>query len=82
MVIHGFHTCKIIKLNSSIQNSSYVNQKTKVEGELKLVTLDVDAAVLEARNAEESAKLALIHAASLAEDLKKEHDQSAQGCKH
>ena len=53
------------------QNTSFINQKRKIEGELNSVKTEVDEAVSEARNAEDAAKKALTTAALLAEDLKK-----------
>ena len=59
------------------QNTAFINQKRKIEGELSNVKVEVEEAVTEARNAEEAAKKALTTAALLAEDLKKEQDQSS-----
>merc|ERR1719394_1625339 len=58
------------------QNTAFINQKRKIEGELNNVKNEVEEAVTEARNAEEAAKKALTTAALLSEDLKKEQDQS------
>ena len=58
------------------QNTAFINQKRKIEGELSNVKVEVEEAVTEARNAEEAAKKALTTAALLSEDLKKEQDQS------
>merc|ERR1712136_689123 len=58
------------------QNTAFINQKRKIEGELNNVKTEVEEAVTEARNAEEAAKKALTTAALLSEDLKKEQDQS------
>merc|ERR1712042_31982 len=54
------------------QNTAFINQKRKIEGELMAVKNEVE----EARNGEEAAKKALTTAALLAEDLKKETDQT------
>ena len=58
------------------QNTAFVNQKRKIESELNAVKTEVEEAIVEARNGEEAAKKALTTAALLAEDLKKEQDQS------
>merc|ERR1712233_166024 len=58
------------------QNTAFINQKRKIEGELNNVKGEVEEAVVEARNAEDAAKKALTTAALLSEDLKKEQDQS------
>merc|ERR1711893_37358 len=58
------------------QNTAFINQKRKIEGELHGVKNEVEEAVTEARNAEDAAKKALTTAALLSEDLKKEQDQS------
>merc|ERR1711970_1174642 len=58
------------------QNTAFINQKRKIEGELNNVKTEVEEAVAEARNAEDAAKKALTTAALLSEDLKKEQDQS------
>merc|ERR1712076_227720 len=58
------------------QNTAFINQKRKIEGELNNVKNEVEEAVTEARNAEDAAKKALTTAALLSEDLKKEQDQS------
>merc|ERR1712076_137696 len=58
------------------QNTAFINQKRKIEGELNNVKNEVEEAVTEARNAEDAAKKALTWAALLSEDLKKEQDQS------
>merc|ERR1719454_1897080 len=58
------------------QNTAFINQKRKIESELLAVKNEVEEAIVEARNGEEAAKKALTTAALLAEDLKKEQDQS------
>merc|ERR1711868_279160 len=58
------------------QNTAFVNQKRKIESELNAVKTEVEEAIVEARNGEEAAKKALTTAALIAEDLKKEQDQS------
>merc|ERR1711915_321820 len=58
------------------QNTAFINQKRKIEAELLAVKNEVEEAINEARNGEEAAKKALTTAALLAEDLKKEQDQS------
>uniref|UniRef100_A0A3B3QTK3 Myosin, heavy chain b n=1 Tax=Paramormyrops kingsleyae TaxID=1676925 RepID=A0A3B3QTK3_9TELE len=59
------------------QNTSLINTKKKLEGDLVQVQGEVDDAIQEARNAEEKAKKAITDAAMMAEELKKEHDTSA-----
>jgi len=58
------------------QNSSFINQKKKIESELLSVRNEVEEALKEAQSGEESAKKAITTAALLAEDLKKEQDQA------
>merc|ERR1711915_457943 len=58
------------------QNTAFINQKRKIEGELTAVKNEVEESINEARNGEEAAKKALTTAALLAEDLKKETDQT------
>merc|ERR1712241_1493420 len=59
------------------QNTSLINSKRKVEQELQSAQSEVEEAVSEQRNAEEKAKKAISDAAMMAEELKKEQDQSA-----
>uniref|UniRef100_A0AAY4A0E9 Myosin heavy chain n=1 Tax=Denticeps clupeoides TaxID=299321 RepID=A0AAY4A0E9_9TELE len=59
------------------QNTSLINTKKKLEGDLVQVQGEVDDAIQEARNAEEKAKKAITDAAMMAEELKKEQDTSA-----
>ena len=58
------------------QNTSFINQKKKIESELTSVKTEVEEAIKEARSGEEAAKRAMTNAALLAEDLKKEQDQA------
>nr|XP_061779858.1 myosin-7-like [Nerophis lumbriciformis] len=58
------------------QNTSLINQKKKLEGDLSTLSNEVDDAVQECRNAEEKAKKAITDAAMMAEELKKEQDTS------
>merc|ERR1712227_741019 len=58
------------------QNTAFINQKRKIESELTAVKNEVEESINEARNGEEAAKKALTTAALLAEDLKKEQDQT------
>merc|ERR1712174_172795 len=58
------------------QNTAFINQKRKIESELLAVKNEVEEAINEARNGEDAAKKALTTAALLAEDLKKETDQT------
>uniref|UniRef100_A0A668RWY6 Uncharacterized protein n=1 Tax=Oreochromis aureus TaxID=47969 RepID=A0A668RWY6_OREAU len=59
------------------QNTGLINQKKKLEGDLSVLSNEVDDAVQECRNAEEKAKKAITDAAMMAEELKKEQDTSA-----
>ncbi|KAJ8412001.1 hypothetical protein AAFF_G00142680 [Aldrovandia affinis] len=59
------------------QNTALINQKKKLEGDLTVLSLEVDEAVQESRNADEKAKKAITDAAMMAEELKKEQDTSA-----
>ena len=61
---------------NSFQNTAFINQKRKIESELTAVKNEVEESINEARNGEEAAKKALTTAALLAEDLKKEQDQT------
>merc|ERR1711972_1299027 len=58
------------------QNTALINQKRKLETELQQATGEVEEAISECRNAEEKAKKAITDAALMAEELKKEQDQS------
>merc|ERR1712149_155575 len=58
------------------QNTALANQKRKLEQELIAVANEVEEAVQEAKNAEEKAKKSISDAALMAEELKKEQDQS------
>merc|ERR1711881_92049 len=53
------------------------NQKRKVETELQQTQGEVEECVSESRNAEEKAKKSITDAAMMAEELKKEQDQSS-----
>merc|ERR1712020_642496 len=53
------------------------NQKRKLEAELQQTQGEVEESVSECRNAEEKAKKAITDAALMAEELKKEQDQSS-----
>ncbi|XP_032833287.1 myosin-7-like [Petromyzon marinus] len=59
------------------QNTSLINQKKKLEGDMGTLQNEVEEAVQECRNAEEKAKKAITDAAMMAEELKKEQDTSA-----
>ncbi|NXS80185.1 MYH7 protein, partial [Erpornis zantholeuca] len=61
----------------SPQNTSLINQKKKMEGDISQLQTEVEEAVQECRNAEEKAKKAITDAAMMAEELKKEQDTSA-----
>merc|ERR1711881_795257 len=53
------------------------NQKRKLETELAASQAEVEESVAECRNAEEKAKKSIQDAALMAEELKKEQDQSS-----
>ncbi|XP_073446895.1 myosin-4-like [Dendrobates tinctorius] len=59
------------------QNTSLINSKKKLEGDIGQLQNEVEETVQEARNAEEKAKKAITDAALMAEELKKEQDTSA-----
>ncbi|OCT65640.1 myosin-1B [Xenopus laevis] len=59
------------------QNTSLINSKKKLECDISQLQNEAEEAVQEARNAEEKAKKAIIDAALMAEELKKEQDTSA-----
>ncbi|XP_062318746.1 myosin, heavy chain 7B, cardiac muscle, beta a isoform X2 [Osmerus eperlanus] len=58
-------------------NTGLINQKKKLESDLSMLSTEVDEAVQECRNAEETAKKAITDAAMMAEELKKEQDTSS-----
>ncbi|KAM8986309.1 myosin-6 [Ara ararauna] len=58
------------------QNTSLINQKKKMEGDISQLQTEVEEAIQECRNAEEKAKKAITDAAMMAEELKKEQDTS------
>merc|ERR1712226_687138 len=59
------------------QNTALINQKRKLEGELQQAQAEIEEVVGECRNAEDKAKKAITDAAMMAEELKKEQDQSS-----
>uniref|UniRef100_A0A3B4ZLK1 Myosin heavy chain, fast skeletal muscle-like n=1 Tax=Stegastes partitus TaxID=144197 RepID=A0A3B4ZLK1_9TELE len=59
------------------QNTSLLNTKKKLEGDLTQLHGEIEEAVQEARNADEKAKKAVTDAAMMAEELRKEQDTSA-----
>ncbi|XP_029997948.1 myosin-1-like isoform X3 [Sphaeramia orbicularis] len=59
------------------QNGSLLNSKKKMESDLAHLQSEVEDTVQEARNADEKAKKAIMDAAMMAEELKKEQDTSA-----
>ncbi|XP_037647339.1 myosin-1B-like isoform X6 [Sebastes umbrosus] len=59
------------------QNSSLLNTKKKMESDLAQLQSEMEDTVQEARNADEKAKKAIMDAAMMAEELKKEQDTSA-----
>merc|ERR1712173_204326 len=59
------------------QNTALINQKRKLEAELQQAQQEVEESVSEGRNAEEKAKKSITDAAMMAEELKKEQDQSS-----
>ncbi|MEQ2187631.1 hypothetical protein GOODEAATRI_006680 [Goodea atripinnis] len=58
-------------------NTSLLNQKKKLEGDIGQLQNEAEEAVQECRNAEEKAKKAITDAAMMAEELKKEQDTCA-----
>ncbi|KAJ8389115.1 hypothetical protein AAFF_G00123210 [Aldrovandia affinis] len=59
------------------QNTSLISAKKKMESDIAQLQSDMEDSVQEARNADEKAKKAIIDAAMMAEELKKEQDTSA-----
>ncbi|CAM4680553.1 unnamed protein product [Leuciscus chuanchicus] len=59
------------------QNTVVLNHKKKLEGDLSMLSGEVDDALQECRSAEEKAKKAITDAAMMAEELKKEQDTSS-----
>ncbi|KAM7371455.1 hypothetical protein PAMP_008694 [Pampus punctatissimus] len=59
------------------QNTSLLNAKKKTECDLAQLQSEMEDAVQEVRNADEKAKKAIMDAAMMAEELKKEQDTSA-----
>ncbi|XP_063816852.1 myosin-4-like [Pseudophryne corroboree] len=59
------------------QNTSLINAKKKLESDTAQLQSEVEDAIQELRNAEDKAKKAIIDAAMMAEELKKEQDTSA-----
>ncbi|KAI6075841.1 Myosin-13-like protein [Aix galericulata] len=58
-------------------NTSLLNTKKRLEADITYLHNEVEQIIQEARNAEEKAKKAIIDAAMMAEELKKEQDTSA-----
>merc|ERR1711972_1245403 len=59
------------------QNTALINGKRKLENELQVAQGEIEEIVSESRNAEDKAKKAITDAAMMAEELKKEQDQSS-----
>ncbi|NXD41144.1 MYH7 protein, partial [Copsychus sechellarum] len=59
------------------QNMGLINQKKKLEADISQLSSEVEDAVQECRSFEEKAKKAIMDAAMMAEELKKEQDTSA-----
>uniref|UniRef100_A0A3B4X272 Myosin heavy chain, skeletal muscle, adult-like n=1 Tax=Seriola lalandi dorsalis TaxID=1841481 RepID=A0A3B4X272_SERLL len=59
------------------QNTSLLNTKKKMDSDLAQLQSEMEDTVQEARNADEKAKKAIMDAAMMAEELKKEQDTSA-----
>merc|ERR1711981_132221 len=59
------------------QNTALINQKRKIEAEVQQLQGELEEAISESRNAEEKAKKSITDAAMMAEELKKEQDQSS-----
>ncbi|CAB1314768.1 unnamed protein product [Coregonus sp. 'balchen'] len=64
-------------LESTERNTGLINQKKKLESDLSMLSTELDEASHECHNAEEKAKKAIIDAAMMAEELKKEQDTSS-----
>merc|ERR1711994_40067 len=58
-------------------NTGLINQKRKLETELTQAQSEIEEVVSESRNAEDKAKKAITDSAMMAEELKKEQDQSS-----
>merc|ERR1712025_1376429 len=59
------------------QNTSLINGKRKLETELQQAQSEIEELIPECRNAEDKAKKSITDAAMMAEELKKEQDQSS-----
>uniref|UniRef100_A0A8C4X1Q1 Myosin heavy chain n=1 Tax=Eptatretus burgeri TaxID=7764 RepID=A0A8C4X1Q1_EPTBU len=59
------------------QNTTLINTKRKMEGDIAQLQNEVEEALQESRNADDKAKKAITDAAMMAEELKKEQDTSA-----
>ncbi|XP_047426830.1 myosin-2-like [Mugil cephalus] len=59
------------------QNTSLLNSKKKAEADLTQLQSDMEETIQEARNADEKAKKAIMDAAVMVEELKKEQDTNA-----
>ncbi|XP_023135420.2 myosin-8-like [Amphiprion ocellaris] len=59
------------------QNTSLLNSRKKMEADLGHLQSEMEDSIQEARNADEKAKKAIMDAAMMAEELKKEQDTSA-----
>ncbi|NXD30590.1 MYH7 protein, partial [Spelaeornis formosus] len=59
------------------QNTGLINQKKKLEADISQLSREVEDAVQECHNSEEKAKKAIMDAAMMAEELKKEQDTCA-----
>merc|ERR1712038_522532 len=59
------------------QNTALINSKRKVETQLNQAQSEIEEVIMECKNAEQKAKRAITDAAMMAEELKKEQDQSA-----
>merc|ERR1711893_35193 len=59
------------------QNTALINQKRKLESEVAQAQGEIEELVAECRNTEDKAKKAITDAAMMAEELKKEQDQSS-----
>merc|ERR1711981_741011 len=58
-------------------NTALINQKRKIEAEFQQAQGEIEESTSECRNAEEKAKKSITDAAMMAEELKKEQDQSS-----
>uniref|UniRef100_S4RF23 Myosin heavy chain 7 n=1 Tax=Petromyzon marinus TaxID=7757 RepID=S4RF23_PETMA len=76
-VCNMLYHCSVWAYIYSRQNTSLINTKRKLEGDIVQLQNECEEAIQESRNADEKAKKAITDAAMMAEELKKEQDTSA-----